>query len=83
MDPGSGTLRLLEGVSLGGAACDPHLAGWLVHFLQFYRPTLETVLRQRDRCLYRGRKRTPSAVASSAKAIQSQPCRLVEAMPAR
>jgi hypothetical protein len=49
--PAAATLRLLEGVSLAGAACDPHLAGWLVHFLQFYRPTLEKVLRQRDRCL--------------------------------
>ena len=29
----------------------------------------------------RGRSRTPSAVPSSANTIQSQPCRLVEAMP--
>jgi len=46
--PAAGTLRLLEGVSLSGAGCDPHLSGWLVHFLRFYRPTLETVLQQRD-----------------------------------
>jgi len=46
--PAAGTLRLLEGVSLSGSGCDPHLDGWLVHFLSFYRPTLETVLQRRD-----------------------------------
>lgn len=46
--PTADTLRLLEGVSLNGSACDPHLAGWLLHFLRFYRPRLESVLRQRD-----------------------------------
>jgi hypothetical protein len=45
------TLRLLEGVSLSGSACDPHLGWWLQHFLQFYRPTTETVLRLRDQHL--------------------------------
>jgi hypothetical protein len=46
--PTADTLRLLEGVSLNGSACDPHLAGWLLHFLRFYRPRLESVLLQRD-----------------------------------
>lgn len=49
--PAAGILRLLEGISLSGAACDPHLASWLVHFLEFYRPTLEAVLLRRDRRL--------------------------------
>ena len=49
--PASETLRLLDGVSLSGSAANPHLDGWLLHFLRFYRPTLETVLRERDRCL--------------------------------
>lgn len=49
--PAAATLGLLEGVSLGGAGCDPHLSGWLVHFLRFYRPTLATLLHQRDSCL--------------------------------
>jgi hypothetical protein len=49
--PAADTLRLLEGMSLSGSACDPHLGGWLLHFLRFYRPTLEAVLRERDRCL--------------------------------
>ncbi len=49
--PAAATLRLLDGVSLRGAGCDPHLGGWLLHFLQFYRPTIERVLRQRDRRL--------------------------------
>lgn len=52
--PAAESLRLLEGISLGGAACDPHLSGWLVHFLRFYRPTLETVLEQRDQRLHQG-----------------------------
>lgn len=55
--PAAATLRLLEGVSLSGAGCDPHLGGWLVHFLCFYRPTLQAVLQQRDRRL---RQRAPS-----------------------
>ena len=59
--PAAATLRLLEGVSLSGAACDPHLGGWLVHFLEFYRPNLETVLLQRDRTL---RRRAPSRQAA-------------------
>ena len=59
--PAAATLRLLEGVSLSGAACDPHLGGWLVHFLEFYRPNLESVLLQRDRNL---RRRAPSRQAA-------------------
>lgn len=50
--PAADSLRLLEGISLAGAACDPHLSGWLVHFLCFYRPTLETLLGQRDQRLH-------------------------------
>ena len=49
--PAASSLRLLDGVSLSGAGCDPHLDGWLVHFLRFYQPTLATVLQQRDRRL--------------------------------
>lgn len=49
--PAAATLRLLEGVGLGGAGCDPHLHGWLVHFLRFYRPLAEDLLRERDRQL--------------------------------
>lgn len=49
--PAADTLRLLEGVSLSGSGCDPHLSGWLLHFLQYYRPTLEAVVHERDRAL--------------------------------
>ncbi len=49
--PAAATFRLLQGISLGGAACDPHLSSWLIHFLAFYRPTLEAVLRERDQRL--------------------------------
>lgn len=49
--PADATLRLLEGISLSGAGCDPHLGSWLVHFLRFYRPITEALLQQRDRRL--------------------------------
>lgn len=49
--PAAATLRLLDGVSLAGAGTDPHLGGWLSHFLRFYGPTLEIVLMERDRHL--------------------------------
>ena len=45
--PAHATLRLLEGLSLSGAGCDPHLNGWLLHFLQFYRPISEALLQER------------------------------------
>jgi hypothetical protein len=59
--PAAACLRLLEGVSLSGASCDPHLGSWLQHFLRFYRPTLETVLTRRDRRL---RRWAPSLAAA-------------------
>jgi hypothetical protein len=59
--PAAASLRLLEGISLSGAPCDPHLGSWLQHFLHFYRPTLETVLWRRDRCL---RQWAPSRAAA-------------------
>ena len=49
--PAAGTLRLLDGISLSGASCNPHLGGWLLHFLQFYRPTTERLLSLRDQHL--------------------------------
>jgi hypothetical protein len=66
--PAFATLRLLEGVGLSGAGCDPHLGGWLIHFLHFYRPTLKTVLRQRDRCLRQ--RATSMAVALEARDLE-------------
>lgn len=60
--PAATTLRLLEGISLSGASCDPHLGSWLHHFLAFYRPTTETVLRLRDLNLRQRAASMPAAL---------------------
>lgn len=69
--PAAPTLRLLEGVSLTAAGCDPHLSGWLIHFLRFYRPTLEIVLRQRDHRLARAASSGEAALADRELEIPS------------
>ncbi len=45
------TLAIMDRVSLQHSACDPSFALWLVHFLRFYRPQVQQLLIQRDRCL--------------------------------
>jgi hypothetical protein len=52
--PAAETLGLIDGVSLSGSGCDPDLSRWLRHFLAFYRPLLNILLRQRDHRLKQG-----------------------------